>query len=73
MCVYVYNFDSYAKSPSMSQLYQFIPPLTDMLLQNVCFEDAAVLHNSIIFLKKTDVCYGKKETNTKLKQVSFNK
>lgn len=50
----------------MSQLYQFIPPLTDMLLQNVCFEDVEVLHNSIIFLKKTDVCYGKKETNIKL-------
>lgn len=33
-----------------------------MLLQNVCFEDVEVLHNSIIFLKKTDVCYGKKET-----------
>lgn len=58
----------------MSQLYQFIPPLTDMLLQNVYFEDAAVLHNSIIFLKKTDVCYvKKKKPHTKLKQVSFNK
>lgn len=35
------------------------------------FENAAVLHNNILFLKKIDLCYAKK--NTKLKLASFNK